>query len=172
MFHFLKKKVDLLLSRLFLHNRLENQVLDTYCGHLKVQEISKKIQKTSKDLISFLFKCYVSQKCAYKIWSPNPTRSIFGSMKYARGRCRFGHHGTEQHGTEQQKRAKGLRLRDQDLRPQNSRTKVFGFFRQLSNFRPLSQSGIHVCNFSENRQLSWKTQIIATLSLPCPLALI
>ena len=30
------------LCSFFLHNRLENQVLDTHCDHLKVQEISKR----------------------------------------------------------------------------------------------------------------------------------
>ena len=85
-------------------------------------------------------------------------------MKYARGRCRFGHHGTEhgteQHGTEQQKRAKGLRLRDQDLRPQNSRTKVFCFF--LGNFQILGNfpkvafmcaTSLKIGNFREKRRL-------------------
>ena len=52
-------KKNKFLSNFFLHNRLENQVLDTYCNHLKIQEISKKNQKASKDLISFLFKCYI-----------------------------------------------------------------------------------------------------------------
>jgi hypothetical protein len=40
---FIKK--NRFLSKFFFHNRLENQVLDTYCGHLKVQEISKKKPK-------------------------------------------------------------------------------------------------------------------------------
>ena len=33
------------LSRFFLHNRLENRVFDTYCGNVKVQEISKRHPK-------------------------------------------------------------------------------------------------------------------------------
>ena len=48
------------ISTVFLHNRLENQVLDTYGGHLKVQ---KAIQKTSKDLMFFSVQMLCSWFC-------------------------------------------------------------------------------------------------------------
>ena len=52
---FVSKKKQNIFSPMFsFHNRLETQVLDTYCGHLNVQKISKRHPKTF-----FLFNCYV-----------------------------------------------------------------------------------------------------------------
>ena len=52
------------ISAVFLLNRLENQVLDTHGGHLKIKKTTKRHPKTSKDLMCFSVQMLCSGFCS------------------------------------------------------------------------------------------------------------